>query len=116
MPPVPIRVLVLYSHPLLGEGLGRLISTEPGVEVTTIDLADVALVEEAIQSGPALIVVEEGGRLDGMDVLRRATCPVVVDVDITTADAWTLRREHLASRPDTVLDAIRAALHPSPAP
>lgn len=111
-PPVPrsVRILVLYSHPLFGEGLGAMLADEPGLDVVAVDLAAIDLVEAAIAGDPALIVVEEGGRLDGLEVLRRARCPVVVDVDITTLDAWTLRRDHIASRPDAVIHAIRSAL------
>lgn len=109
------RILVLYSHPLFGEGLGAMLADEPGLEVVAVDLAAVEQVEAAIDSDPALIVVEEGGRLDGLEVLRRARCPVVVDVDMTTPDAWTLRRDHIASRPDAVIQAIRSALARVPA-
>lgn len=108
--PERVHILVLYTHPLLGEGLRRMLADEPGLDVVAIDLEAVDQVEAAIDSDPALIVVEEGGRLDGLEVLRRARCPVVVDVDITTADAWTLRRDHIASRPDDVIQAIHAAL------
>lgn len=113
MSSTPLRILVLYSHPVLGEGLGRIIAAEPDVEVVAVDLAATEQVEAAIDSDPALIVVEEGGRLDGIDVLRRARCPVIVDVDITSADAWTLRRDHISAGPDAVLDAIRSALRPA---
>jgi hypothetical protein len=113
VPPTPLRIIVLYSHPVLGEGLGRIIATEPDVEVTAVDLAAADEVEAAIASDPALIVVEEGGRLDAIDILRRARCPVIVDVDITSPDAWTLRRDHIAAGPEAVLEAIRAALHPA---
>ena len=40
-----------------------------------------------------MIVVEEGGAVDAADVVRRSNCPLVLDVDITTTRAWTLRRE-----------------------
>ncbi len=110
----PSRILVLYSHQVFGEGLGRMLADEPGLEVVTVDIAATEAVESAIDADPDLIVVEEGGRLDGIDVLRRARSPIVVDVDITTPDAWTLRRDHIASRPDAVVQAIRAALRRAP--
>ena len=103
---------MLYSHPLLGEGLARLIGDEQGIPVLAVDVADVAAVEDAIGSAPDVIVVEEGGRLDGIDVLREAGSPVVVDVDIRSTDAWAFHRDQLTSRPEAVLGAIRAALRP----
>lgn len=110
MPPDPVRVLVLYSHPLMGEGLERMLSAEPGVVVYAVDIAEPAAVDEALAGEPAVIVVEEGGSVDAADVVRRSNCPVVLDVDITTTRAWTLRRESLCSRPDEFMAAIRAAV------
>ena len=40
MSPDPVRVLVLYSHPLMGEGLGRMLAAEPGITVDAVDIAD----------------------------------------------------------------------------
>jgi hypothetical protein len=107
MSPLPVRVLVLYSHALMGEGLGQMLADEPGVSVDAVDIADPEAVEAAIAREPAVIVVEEGGAVDAADIVRRSSCPIVLDVDITTTRAWTLRREQLASRPDDFLATIR---------
>jgi DNA-binding NarL/FixJ family response regulator len=111
VPAEPVKVLVLYSHPLMGEGLGRMLAAEPGIVVYAVDIAEPAAVDEALASEPAVIVVEEGGRVDAADVVRRSNCPVVLDVDITTTRAWALHRESLNSRPDEFLAAIRAAVN-----
>lgn len=110
MSPLPVRVLVLYSHPLMGEGLGRMLAAEPGVTVDAVDVAETAAVDAALARDPAVIVVEEGGAVDAEDVMRRSSCPVVLDVDITTTRAWTLRREILSTRPDDFLAAIRSVV------
>ena len=109
----PVRVLVLYSHPLMGEGLSRMLAAEPGVIVDMIDTTIPGAVDEALAREPGVIVIEEGGLVDAGDIVRRSDCPVVMDVDITTTRAWTLRRESLDSRPDEFLAAIRAAVHGS---
>jgi DNA-binding NarL/FixJ family response regulator len=111
VPADPVKVLVLYSHPLMGEGLGRMLAAEPGIIVYAVDIAEQAAVDDALASEPAVIVVEEGGRVDAADVVRRSNCPVVLDVDITTTRAWALHRESLNSRPDEFLAAIRAAVN-----
>jgi hypothetical protein len=110
VPAQPVRVVVLYSHPLMGEGLERMLAAEPGIVVYAVDIAEPTAVDEALASEPAVIVVEEGGRVDAADVVRRSSCPVVLDVDITSTRAWTLRRETLSSRPDEFLAAIRAVV------
>lgn len=111
MPAEPVRVLVLYSHPLMGEGLGRMLAAEPGIVVYAADVAAPDAVDEALAAEPAVIVVEEGGAVDAAEVVRRSHCSLVVDVDITTANAWTLRREEVSSRPDDFLAAIREAVN-----
>src|SRR5512146_1428498 len=82
--PGAVRVLVLYSHPLMGEGLGRMLASEPGIEVESADVSVASAVEAALALAPDVIIVEEGGPLDAADIVRRSTCSVVLDVDITT--------------------------------
>lgn len=110
MSPDPVRVLLLYSHPLMGEGLLKMLAAEPGVVVDAVDIGITEAVDAAIALDPDVIVVEEGGAVDAADVVRRSDCPVVLDVDITTTRAWTLRRETLSTRPDDFLAAIRAVV------
>lgn len=110
MPPEPVRVVVLYSHPLMGEGLERMLAAEPGIVVDAVDISDPAAVDQALAEEPSVIVVEEGGLVDAADIVRRSSCAVVLDVDINTTSAWALRRESLSSRPDDFLAEIRAVV------
>lgn len=110
MSPVVVRVLVLYSHPLMGEGLGQMLEAEPGLDVDAVDVSIPGAVDAALALGPDVIIVEEGGALDAADVVRRSTCSVVLDVDINTTNAWTLRRETLSTRPDDFLASLRSAV------
>jgi len=98
----------------MGEGLGRMLAAEPGVIVTAVDIAETDAVNAAIASQPEVIVVEEGGAVDAADIVRRSTCSLVLDVDITTTSAWSLRRESLSTRPDDFLATIRAAIGGAP--
>ncbi len=111
MSPVVVRVLLLYSHPLMGEGLGRMLETEPGLTVEAVDVSARGAVDAALAAGPDVVIVEEGGPLDAADVVRRSTCSVVLDLDITTTNAWTLRREALSTRPDDFLASLRSVVN-----
>ena len=106
----PDRVVVLYSHPLLGEGLGRMLAAEPGLVVTTVSQGTIEGLDDALASHPDVVVFEEGGPIGVLDVLRRSGASVVIDVDITSSTAWTLRRQSLRSAPAEVLAAIRDAI------
>ncbi len=106
----PVQVLVLYSHALMGEGLERMLRDEVEVEVTAVDATSPAAVDAALACEPRVIVVEEGAGIDAIEIARRSRCSLVLDVDITTTCAWTLRRESLSSRPDEFLAAVRGAI------
>ena len=94
----------------MGEGLGRMLAAEPGLAVDAVDVAQAGAVDAALASLPDVIIVEEGGALDAADIVRRSTCSVVLDVDITTTAAWSLRREVLSTRPDDFLASLRSAV------
>jgi DNA-binding NarL/FixJ family response regulator len=102
-----MRVLVLYSHPLLGQGLERMLAAESGVTVDAVDIAETDAVTAALASEPAVVVLEEGGNVDAADVVRRSHCCLVLDVDITAANGFSLRRETFAAGPDALLATIR---------
>ena len=110
MTAVPDRVVVLYSHQLLGEGLGRMLEAESGLVVTTVCQGSIEALDEALACSPDVVVFEEGGPIGVLDVLRRSGATVVIDVDITSSTAWTLQRHELRSAPDEVLGAVREAL------
>jgi len=108
--PLVVRVLVLYSHPLMGEGLCRMLAAEPGLAVEAVDVSMPGAVDAALEIEPDVIILEEGGPLDAADIVRRTTCSIVLDVDITTTNAFSLRREVLSTRPDDFLASLRAAV------
>jgi hypothetical protein len=114
VPVEPVRVLVLYSHPLLGEGLARMLSSEVSLDVQGVNIEGPEDLELALEASairpPAAIVVEEGGRIDAVEVIRRTRSPIVIGVDIGSAEAWTLRRSAIRSGPDEVIDAILDAI------
>jgi hypothetical protein len=51
--------VVLYAHPLLGEGLASLLTAQVGVGVTAIDHRDAAACIAALALQPDLVIVEE---------------------------------------------------------
>jgi DNA-binding NarL/FixJ family response regulator len=57
--PVKARVLVLYAHPLLGEGLASLLSAQDGVGAVAVDSHDELARADALSSHPDLVIVEE---------------------------------------------------------
>jgi hypothetical protein len=118
----PVRVLVLYDHPLLGEGLSALLALVPDLQVEQIAMGDADAMERAIAADADVVILEEGGPVGLLDVLRGSRCRAIVDVSISTSQAWTIRREEILPDPEWLIDRIvgaclgdRRAIAPSPA-
>jgi DNA-binding NarL/FixJ family response regulator len=105
----PVKVLVLYDHPLLGEGLGALMASEPELEVERVAMDEPDAMERAIAAGADVVILEEGGPVGLVDLLRDGRCRAIVDVSISTSQAWTIRREAISPDPDSLIDRIISA-------
>ena len=105
----PVKVLVLYDHPLLGEGLGALMASVPELEVERVAMSEPDAMERAIASGADVVILEEGGPVGLVDLLRDSRCRAIVDVSISTSQAWTIRREAISPDPDSLIDRIISA-------
>jgi DNA-binding NarL/FixJ family response regulator len=105
----PVKVLVLYDHPLLGEGLGAIIASVPELEVERIAMGDPNAMERAIASDADVVILEEGGPVGLIDLLRDSRCRAIVDVSISSSQAWTIRREVIAPDADSLIDRIISA-------
>lgn len=105
----PVRVLVLYDHPLLGEGLSALMASVPDLIVERIAMDDPDAMQRAIAADADVVILEEGGPLGLLDVLKGSRCRAIVDVSISTSQAWTIRREEIATDPDSLIDRIVGA-------
>jgi hypothetical protein len=57
--PLKAQVVVLYAHPLLGEGLASLLSAQAGVGAVAVDSHDEAARAAALSTRPDLVIVEE---------------------------------------------------------
>lgn len=104
-----VRVLVLYRHSLLGKGLAELLSREAAIEVLSVDEGDSDALRDALTTRPDVIVFEEGGPVEPLDMLRRSGCPVLIDVSIATSDAWTIRRDAIRTLPDRLVETVLRA-------
>ncbi len=87
-----------------------MLAAEAGIIVEIVDVSEAASVAIALATEPEVIVVEEGGAVDAAEIVRRSHASLVLDVDINTSSAFTLRRQSLSSRPDDFLATIREAI------
>lgn len=105
----PISVLVLYAHPLLGEGLVGLLAAEPGMSVVAVQHQDTEAVERELAAGPQVIIFERDDPDRAVAVLELVPDALIIDVGINPGPTFTYRREEISAWPDSILDAIRHA-------
>ena len=96
------RVLVLYVHPLLGQGMARLLTAQAGVRAVAIAAADDTRRSAALQTRPDLVIVEEAGDMPAVPATD--SLPVVF-VRINTDDGGQLGEA--LSDPDLIVALAR---------
>jgi DNA-binding NarL/FixJ family response regulator len=105
----PVRVLVLYDHPLLGEGLSALMASVPDLQVERICMCNPDAMERTIAAEADVVILEEGGPVGLLDILRGSRCRAIVDVNMNTSQAWSIRREEILTDPESLIDRIVGA-------
>ncbi len=108
----PTSVLILYAHPLLGEGLAGLLSSEPGLEVVAVQGDDIGAVERGLATGPDVIIFERGDPDRAVKILELVPDALIIDVGMGPGPTFTYRREEISAWPDAILEAIRQASSP----
>ncbi len=103
-----VTVVILATHPLLGEGLAKTLGGAPELRVTHVPLDDLPAVEHALGGGPDVVIVERNAAIEVSDLLRFAPDALIIDVGMDTGHAFQLHREEIPAQPDGILAAIRA--------
>jgi len=99
-------VVILYDHPLLGEGLERLLRDRAGLEVRLVRIDGVEAAQAALESQPDVAIVERCAPIATIDLLRIAPDTLFVDVGLDAGPSWTYRREKLSPGPEDILRAV----------
>ena len=102
-----VRLAILYDHPLLGEGVGRMLDLEPGIDVNFVEARDRRRVDAAIASTPDMIVVERSSGIDALEILRTSPGTLVIEVGIGPGHTWVYRRQEIPGEPEAVLGLVR---------
>ncbi len=101
----PPAVVILYRHPLLGEGIGRIVLAETGAPVTVVPAGDRAAVAAALALAPAVIIVEGPQALSERDLAELD--PGAVLIDVGAAMSTGTARPAPGASLECILSAIR---------
>lgn len=113
MPGEPRRVVILYDHPLLGEGLERLLRDRPGLDVRLVRVDGVEAAIAALEGSPDVVIVERCAPVAAIDLLPLAPDSLFIDVGLDAGPSFTYRREAISPRPEDILQAITARPRPA---
>lgn len=103
----PISVVILYTHPLLGEGIAKLLGGEPGLQITHIPTGEVEAAEAALAGVPDVVIFERNEPLQAIDLLRYAPDALLIDVGVDAGPTFTYHREEIPTKPEGIVKAIR---------
>lgn len=106
MPGETRRVVILYDHPLLGEGLERLLRGQPGLAVELVHVDGIDAARAALAADPDVVILERCAPVQAIDLLRLAPDALFIDVGLDAGPSWTYRRDELAPQPEDILRAI----------
>jgi hypothetical protein len=107
-----LSVVILYRHPLFGEGIAHLLAGEPGLDVTSVPYDDELARVRSLTNEPQVVIFERGDPDTAVEILRFAPAALVIDVDLNPGPAYTYHREEIQSRPDGIVHAIRRISKP----
>jgi DNA-binding NarL/FixJ family response regulator len=74
------RVVILYKHALLGEGIATYLRAKIGVEATVASACDREAVTSALAPGPAVVIFESSDPFQQFDLATLAPHAVLIDV------------------------------------
>ena len=103
-----ITVVVIFTHPLFGEGLAGMLAEEPGLDVVSVRAVDSQAAQRSLAGSPDVVILERSDPDRAPDVLHFAPDALVIDVSIGPGPTFTYHREEIPARPDGLISAIRA--------
>lgn len=103
------RVVVLYAHPLFGEGIAKLLAKDQRLEVHCGPARRQEVIQKAAEMQPDALILEGYGGAGEVDHLVEDLPPIPVTfVDMRDAELVAYRNRHLVSpAPLTLDEAIR---------
>lgn len=104
---VSARVAVVYEHPLLGEGVARLVRAGTGADVVAVAGDDPPALAGVLAIGPWVVLVERGPLLDDLDLTDAAPAATVIDLPLHRGARDPLRGKP-PDIPDVIADVVAA--------
>jgi hypothetical protein len=102
-----LRVAVIYRHPLLGEGIGRMLAAEHDLDVVQAPCEDTARTAAAVSGSQDVIILERDCRISSAEILGASPDTLVIEMSLHPGTTWAYRRQAIPNRPETILALVR---------
>ena len=103
-------VVLLYVHPLLGQGIASHVQAETGVEVQAVSSIDLPGIRRALAGDPRVIIFERSPVLDILDLPALAPHAVLIDVTDTVGLGPVPKAPFVPTSAESLLAAVQPAL------
>ena len=103
-------VVLLYVHPLLGEGIAAHVQTQTGVEVQAVSATDLSAVSRALAGDPRVIIFERSPQIETLDLASLAPHAVLIDVTETVGLGPVPKSPYVPTSAESLLAAMHPAL------
>jgi hypothetical protein len=74
------KVVILYEHALLGEGIAKYLRAQTGIEATLGSARDPAAVKSALALGPEVVIFESNDPFQQFDLSTLVPHAILIDV------------------------------------
>lgn len=98
-------VVILYEHPLLGEGIATYLRAKIGVEATLGSALDPDAVKSALVLGPRVVIFESSIPYHHRDLRKLAPGAVLIDLSTVITRGYTVTP--CTARLEQILQAVR---------
>ncbi len=104
MDEAPHPIVILYEHPLLGEGIATYLRVHAGVEAVIVRADDPDAVRAALAVDPGVVIFERSGPEEQLDVA--ALSPNAVLIDVSTVFRRGVDAVHAATGFEQIVTAV----------
>ena len=102
-------VVLLYVHPLLGEGIAAYVTSETGVPVRAVSVHDADGVTCALSSHPKVVIFEQSTAVDADRITYQAPGAVVFDMSAASTTGPSIPEQGQAPAVETIVHAVAGA-------
>lgn len=102
-------VVLLYVHPILGEGIAAYVTAETGVPIRAVSVLDHDAVSSALSAKPRVVIFERSAGVDLDDLTCQAPGAVLIDVSAAALPGTPIPEQGQAPAVESIVDAVVGA-------